>query len=277
MAISTAIFDKNPFENCVVLGHVLDKHGKKMSKHLGNVVDPNEVIDSQGADAVRWHFYTSSYPWLPSRFSEDDVKEVHKRFLSTYWNVYSFYVLYANLDKFNPNDYKDYDVSNIMDRWILSKLNTLIKEVDEMLDSYKITNAAYKIETFVDELSNWYVRRNRSRYWTNGFDEDKISAFMTLYLVLIDLSKILAPFIPFITEEIYQNLVRNFDKDSKESIHLCDFPKCNYDLIDKELESRMDLAYKIVKLGRSARNNANIKNRQPLQKILVSGEDLEVY
>ena len=248
-----------------------------MSKHLGNVVDPNEVIDSQGADAVRWHFYTSSYPWLPSRFSEDDVKEVHKRFLSTYWNVYSFYVLYANLDKFNPNDYKDYDVSNIMDRWILSKLNTLIKEVDEMLDSYKITNAAYKIETFVDELSNWYVRRNRSRYWTNGFDEDKISAFMTLYLVLIDLSKILAPFIPFITEEIYQNLVRNFDKDSKESIHLCDFPKCNYDLIDKELESRMDLAYKIVKLGRSARNNANIKNRQPLQKILVSGEDLEVY
>lgn len=277
MAISTAIFDKNPFENCIVLGHVLDKHGKKMSKHLGNVVDPNEVIDSQGADAVRWHFYTSSYPWLPSRFSEDDVKEVHRRFLSTYWNVYSFYVLYANLDKFNPNNYKDYVVSNIMDKWILSKLNTLIKDVDEMLSSYKITNSAYKIETFVDELSNWYIRRNRSRYWTNGFDEDKISAFMTLYLVLVDLSKILAPFIPFVTEEIYQNLVRNFDKNSEESIHLCDFPKCNYDLIDKDLESDMDLAYKIVKLGRSARNNANIKNRQPLQKILVSGENLERY
>lgn len=277
MAISTAIFDKNPFENCVVLGHVLDKHGKKMSKHLGNVVEPNSVIDSQGADAVRWHFYTSSYPWLPSRFSQDDVEEVHRRFLSTYWNVYSFYVLYANLDKFNPNEHKDFKPSNIMDKWILSKLNTLISEVGSLLDTYKITNAAHKIETFVDELSNWYVRRNRARYWTGGFDEDKISAFMTLYLVLVDLSKLLAPFIPFVTEEIYQNLVRNFDKNAEESIHLCKFPTCNYDLIDKDLEKDMDLAYKIVRLGRSARNSVNIKNRQPLQKILVSGEDLEVY
>lgn len=277
IAISTAIFDKNPFENCVVLGHVLDKHGKKMSKHLGNVVEPNSVINSQGADAVRWHFYTSSYPWLPSRFSEGDVEEVYRRFLSTYWNIYSFYVLYANLDRFNPNDHKDFKPSNIMDKWVLSKLNTLINEVDSLLEVYKITNAANKIEIFVDELSNWYVRRNRARYWTDGFDEDKIGAFMTLYLVLVDLSKLLAPFIPFVTEEIYQNLVRNFDKNSEESIHLCKFPICNYDLIDKDLEKDMDLAYKIVKLGRSARNSVNIKNRQPLLKILVSGEDLEVY
>ena len=277
MAISTAIFDKSPFENCIVLGHVLDKHGKKMSKHLGNVVDPNEVIDSLGADAVRWHFYTSSYPWLPSRFSEDDVKEVHRRFLSTYWNVYSFYVLYANLDKFDPSKHRDFKIVSIMDKWILSKLNTLIKEVDSLLESYKITNAAFKIETFVDELSNWYVRRNRSRYWIGGVDEDKISAFMTLYIVLVDLSKLLSPFIPFITEEIYQNLVVNIDKNSLESIHLCKFPICNENLIDKDLEKHMDLAYKIVKLGRSARNNANIKNRQPLYKILVSGENLEIY
>ncbi len=277
MAISTAIFDKNPFENCIVLGHVLDKHGKKMSKHLGNVVDPNEVIDSLGADSVRWHFYTSSYPWLPSRFSEDDVKEVYRRFLSTYWNVYSFYVLYANLDKFNPIEHEDFKMVNIMDKWILSKLNTLIKDVDNLLNSYKITNAAFKIETFVDELSNWYVRRNRSRYWIDGVDEDKISAFMILYLVLVDLSKLLAPFIPFITEEIYQNLVANIDKTKPESIHLCKFPVCDESLIDEKLEKEMDLAYKIVKLGRSARNNVNIKNRQPLQKILVSGETLDVY
>ena len=277
MAISTAVFNTNPFENCIVLGHVLDKHGKKMSKHLGNVVDPNQVIDSLGADAVRWHFYTSSYPWLPSRFSEDDVKEVHKRFLSTYWNVYSFYVLYANLDKFNPMDHKDFKPVNVMDKWILSKLNTLISEVDSLLNSYKITNAAYKIETFVDGLSNWYVRRNRSRYWANGFSEDKISAFMTLYEVLVELTKLMAPFIPFVTEEMYQNLVVNINKDNPESVHLCKFPKCNEHLINKELEKEMDLAYKIVKLGRSARSNVNIKNRQPLQKILVSGENLEVY
>ncbi len=277
MAISTAIFDKNPFENCIVLGHILDKHGKKMSKHLGNVVDPNEVINSLGADAVRWHFYTSSYPWIPSRFSEDDVKEVHKRFLLTYWNVYSFYVLYANLDEFDPTKHEGFEVKNVMDRWILSKLSTLIEEVDSLLDSYKITNAAYKIEGFVDELSNWYVRRNRSRYWANGFGEDKVSAFMTLYTVLVDLSKLLSPFIPFVTEEIYQNLVVNIDDKKPESIHLCKFPKCNYDFTDKELEKNMDLAYKIVKLGRSARSSVNIKNRQPLKKILVSGRDLEGY
>lgn len=277
MAISTAIFDKNPFENCVVLGHVLDKHGKKMSKHLGNVVDPNHVIDLLGADSVRWHFYVSSYPWLPSRFSEDDVKDVYRRFLSTYWNVYSFYVLYAGLDNFNPVEHKDFKLVSIMDKWILSKLNTLIKEVDMLLGEYKITNAALKIETFVDELSNWYVRRNRSRYWIDGVDEDKISAFMTLYLVLVDLSKLLAPFVPFITEEIYQNLVRNLDKSQPESIHLCKFPKCDDNLIDENLQKEMDLAYKIVKLGRSARSNVNIKNRQPLQKILVSGESLDFY
>ena len=277
MAISTAIFDKNPFENCIVLGHVLDKNGKKMSKHLGNVVDPNEVIDALGADAVRWHFYTSSYPWIPSRFSEDDVREVQRRFLSTYWNVYYFYVLYAELDKFNPMEHKNFKVSNIMDKWILSKLNTLIKEVDSLLDSYRITNAAYKIETFVDELSKWYVRRNRARFWSNGFSEDKISAFMTLYNVIVDLSKLLCPFVPFVTEEIYRNLVLSFDKNAEESIHLCKFPVCDESLINYELQKDMDLAYKIVKLGRSARNNVNIKNRQPLRKILVSGESLENY
>ena len=277
VAISTVVFDTNPFENCIVLGHVLDEHEKKMSKHLGNVLDSNEVIDSFGADAVRWHFYTSSYPWFPSRFSNNDVKEAHKRFLSTYWNVYSFYVLYANLDKFDASKYKDFKIANIMDKWILSKLNTLILDVDKLLEGYKITNAALRIETFVDELSNWYVRRNRARYWTDRVDEDKISAFMTLYEVLVNLTKILAPFIPFITEEIYQNIVLSVDKNEPESIHLCKFPRVNKELIDKELEKNMDLAYKIVRLGRSARNSVNIKNRQPLQKMMVSGQEIEVY
>ncbi|MDY2729852.1 isoleucine--tRNA ligase [Clostridium sp. HCP1S3_B4] len=277
LAVSTSIFGKNPFENCIVLGHVLDKKGLKMSKHKGNVVDPFEVLGSQGADATRWHFYTASAPWLPTRFSIDDVAESQRKFLSTLWNVYSFYVLYADIDKFNPLEYKDFKSENVMDKWIMSKLNTLVKDVDEKLNSYDITNAALEIEEFTDSLSNWYVRRNRARYWTQELTDDKIGAYVTLYNVLVTLAKVAAPFVPFITEEIYQNLVVNLDKNAIESIHLCLWPKVDESLINKDLEKEMDLAYSIVKLGRSARNGANIKNRQPLSKILVSASSLPEY
>ncbi|MDF2504965.1 MULTISPECIES: isoleucine--tRNA ligase [Clostridium] len=277
LAISTAIFDTNSFENCVVLGHVLDKHGLKMSKHKGNVVDPFAVLEHQGADAARWHFYTASAPWLPTRFSEDDVAETQRKFLSTLWNVYSFYVLYAEIDKFNPSEHKDFVSENVMDKWIVSKLNTLIKEVDEDLNSYKITQGALAIENFVDELSNWYVRRNRSRYWTTDLTEDKIGAYTTLYNVLVTLSKVAAPFIPFMTEQIYQSLVVALDPKAKESVHLCSWPEYHEKLVDKKLENDMDLAYKTVKLGRSARNAANIKNRQPLGEMLLSTKAIPAY
>lgn len=277
LAISTAIFDTNPFENCVVLGHVLDKKGLKMSKSKGNVVDPFTVLDSQGADATRWHFYTASAPWLPTRFSIDDVAETQRKFLSTLWNVYSFYVLYADLDKFNPLQYSEFVSENVMDKWIMSKLNTLIKDVDSNLSSYKITQAALDIEEFTDELSNWYVRRNRSRYWSEELTDDKIGAYVTLYRVLTTLTKVAAPFVPFITEEIYQNLVVNLEPNAIESIHLCTWPIVEEKAIDKKLEEEMDLAYNIVKLGRSARNGANIKNRQPLSKMLVSTTSLPDY
>ncbi|MBM7834004.1 isoleucine--tRNA ligase [Clostridium sardiniense] len=277
LAISTAIFDRNPFENCIVLGHVLDKKGLKMSKSKGNVVDPFDVLDSQGADATRWHFYTASAPWLPTRFSIDDVAEASRKFLSTLWNVYSFYVLYADLDKFNPSKYADFESDNVMDKWILSKLNTLIKTVEDGLDEYDITKSALAIEDFTDELSNWYVRRNRSRFWSSELTDDKIGAYVTLNKVLVTLAKVAAPFVPFITEEIYQNLVVNLDPTAPESIHLCEWPKVNEKSIDKDLEKDMDLAYTIVKLGRSARNGANVKNRQPLSKILVSTTSLPNY
>lgn len=277
LAISTAIFDTNPFENCIVLGHVLDKKGLKMSKSKGNVVDPFEVLDAQGADATRWHFYTASAPWLPTRFSVDDVAEAQRKFLSTLWNVYSFYVLYAELDKFNPLDYKDFKSENVMDKWIMSKLNTLIKDVDSNLNSYQITQAALIIEEFTDELSNWYVRRNRARYWSEDLTEDKIGAYVTLYRVLTTLVKVAAPFVPFITEEIYQNLVTGLDKSAKESVHLCTWPVVDENAIDEKLEKEMDLAYTIVKLGRSARNGANIKNRQPLSKMLLSTDAIPEY
>ncbi|WP_163195326.1 isoleucine--tRNA ligase [Clostridium thermarum] len=277
LAISTAIFDTNPFENCVVLGHVLDKHGLKMSKHKGNVVDPFEVIEHQGSDATRWHFYTASAPWLPTRFSEDDVAETQRKFLSTLWNVYSFYVLYASLDNFDPTKYADFESGNVMDKWIMSKLNTLVKTVDEDLDGYRITQAALAIESFTDELSNWYVRRNRARYWSEELTDDKIGAYVTLYRVLVTLCKVAAPFVPFMTEEIYQNLVVNLDPSAPESIHLCMWPEYNADAVDKDLEKAMDLAYSIVKLGRSARNGANIKNRQPLSEMLVSTAALPEY
>ena len=277
LAISTAVFDRNPFENCIVLGHVLDKKGLKMSKSKGNVVDPFEVLASEGADATRWHFYTASAPWLPTRFSTDDVSEAGRKFLSTLWNVYSFYVLYADLDKFNPIEYADFVSDNVMDKWIMSKLNTLVKDVDDKLNSYDITNAALAIEDFTDELSNWYVRRNRARYWSETLTDDKIGAYVTLYRVLTTLVKVSAPFVPFITEEIYQNLVVNLDPKAEESVHLCLWPEVNEKAIDKNLEAEMDLAYKIVKLGRSARNGANIKNRQPLSKMLVSTDSLPAY
>ena len=277
LAISTAIFDRNPFENCIVLGHVLDKKGLKMSKSKGNVVDPFTVLDAQGADATRWHFYTASAPWLPTRFSVDDVGEAGRKFMGTLWNVYSFYVLYAELDKFNPLDYSDFVSENVMDKWVMSKLNTLVKDVDSMLASYQITQAALAIEDFTDELSNWYVRRNRGRYWTEELTDDKIGAYVTLYRVLTTVIKVAAPFVPFITENIYQNLVVGLDKDAEESIHLCAWPQVDDNAINKELEKEMDLAYTIVKLGRSARNGANIKNRQPLSQMLISTDSLPEY
>lgn len=277
MALSTCLFDTNPFENCIVLGHVLDKKGLKMSKSKGNVVDPFEVLSSQGADATRWHFYTASAPWLPTRFSIDDVAETQRKFLGTLWNVYSFYVLYAEIDNFDPTKYADFVSDNVMDKWIISKLNTLIETVDEGLNTYKITQAALAIEDFTDELSNWYVRRNRARYWSQELTDDKIGAYVTLYKVLTNLVTVAAPFVPFMTEEIYQNLVRNLDNNAPESIHLCTWPEVNKEAINKELEKEMDLAYTLVKLGRSARNAANIKNRQPLSELLISTKSLPEY
>ena len=270
-AIGTSLFGRTPFENCIVLGHVLDGKGQKMSKSKKNGVDP------VGADATRWHFYTCSAPWLPTRLSLENVQETQRGFLATLWNVYSFYCLYAEIDKFNPLDYKNFKSDNLMDKWIISKLNTLVKEVDEKLDKYDITASALQIEEFTDSLSNWYVRRNRERFWGTDLTNDKIGAYVTLYRVLVTLAKISAPFVPFMTEEIYQNLVVGLDKNAKESIHLCTWPEVNSSEIDKTLEAEMDLAYKIVKLGRSARNSVNIKNRQPLSEMLISVKTLPEY
>lgn len=277
LAISTALFDKNPFENCIVLGHVLDKKGQKMSKSKGNVVDPFEVLNAQGADATRWHFYTASAPWLPTRFSVDDVADAQRKFLSTFWNVYSFYVMYANIDNFNPMQYKDFVSDNVMDKWIMSKLNTLVKDVEAGLDAYDITNSALEIEEFTDELSNWYVRRNRARFWSEELTDDKIGAYMTLHRVLVTLTKVAAPFVPFMTEEIYQNLVVSLDETAEESLHLTKWPEVDENAINPALEAEMDLAYNIVKLGRSARNTSNIKNRQPLSEMLISTNALPEY
>ena len=276
-ALGTALFGKTPFENCIVLGHVLDGKGQKMSKSKKNGVDPFLLLDTVGADAIRWHFYTCSAPWLPTRLSLENVQETQRGFLATLWNVYSFYVLYAEIDKFNPLDYQNFESSNIMDKWIISKLNTLVKEVDEKLEKYDITTAALQIEEFTDSLSNWYVRRNRERFWGTELNDDKIGAYVTLYEVLVTLAKVSAPFVPFMTEEIYQNLVVGLDKNAPESIHLCTWPKVNLRKIDKKLEEEMDLAYTIVKLGRSARNSVNIKNRQPLSEMLISVNTLPEY
>lgn len=272
-AISTLLFDQPAYKNCIVLGLVQDKEGQKMSKHKGNVVDPWTVLNKQGADAVRWYFYTASAPWLPSRFYEEAVSEVQRKFMGTLWNTYAFYILYANIDNFDPSKYNlEYDKLSVMDKWILSRLNTLVKTVDANLENYKITEAARAIQDFTDELSNWYVRRNRERFWGNEMEQDKINAYMTLFTVLDTLIKVSAPFIPFMSEAIYQNLVRSINPEAPESVHLCDFPICDEEMIDKELEKNMDLVLKIVVLGRAGRNKANVKTRQPLSKMLVKAD-----
>ena len=273
MAISTLIFDCAPYKNVLVLGHVLDKDGQKMSKSKGNAVDPFEALAEFGADPIRWYFYSNSAPWLPNRFSREAVIEGQRRFMGTLWNTYAFYVLYANIDGFDPTKYtvESSDLS-VMDRWILSKLNSAVKAVDNCLASYKITEATRVLEGFVDELSNWYVRRCRERYWESGMEKDKIAAYTTLYTALVTVAKISAPFIPFMTEEIYRNLVCSVDKTAPESVHLCLYPEVNEDLIDKALEENMDEVVRIVTLGRACRNSAGIKNRQPVAKMYVSAE-----
>ena len=270
MAISTLIFDEAPYKNVVVLGHVQDDKGIKMSKHKGNVILPMDILNDQGSDAVRWYFYSNSAPWLPNRFSAKNVSESQRKFLGTLWNTYAFYVLYANIDKFDPTKYTlDTEKLTVLDKWILSKLNTLIKTVDSFLENYKITEATRAMTEFVDELSNWYVRRSRTRFWASELTDDKICAYMTLYTVLVEFSKLSAPFIPFMTEEIYRNLVISVDKNAPESVHICDYPKYDEALSFPEIEEDMDAIRKIVMLGRAARNEANIKNRQPLSKVFV--------
>ncbi len=280
LAVGTLIFDKSPYKNCIVLGHVQDKNGQKMSKHKGNVVDPWSVLNKQGADAVRWYFYENSAPWLPSRFYEEAVNEVQRKYIGTLWNSYAFFVLYANIDKFNPTEYKlEYDKLPPMDKWILSKLQTLNKYVDENLANYRITEPARAMEQFVDDLSNWYVRRSRERFWGEGMPQDKINAYMTLHTVLVTMAKLTAPFTPFIAEAIYSNIVRNVDKNAPESVHLCDWPEYHEEYVDKELEENMDKVLQIVVLGRAARNAANIKNRQPIGLMYVKSEKVlpEMY
>ncbi|HHW47043.1 MAG TPA: isoleucine--tRNA ligase [Clostridiaceae bacterium] len=273
LAISTLIFDEAPYKNVIVLGLVQDKEGQKMSKHKGNVVDPWNILDKQGADAVRWYFYVGSAPWLPSRFYEEAVSEGQRKFMGTLWNTYAFYVLYANIDKFNPTEYKlDYDKLSSMDKWILSRLYTLIRTVDKNLENYRITESARAIQDFTDELSNWYVRRSRERFWQKDMNQDKINAYMTLYTVLAEVTKLIAPFVPFMAEEIYQNLVISVDKSAPESVHLCDYPEFIEKYVDEELEKNMDLVLKIVVQGRACRNAANIKNRQPIGKMYVKAD-----
>ena len=277
LAISTLLFDKAPFKNCIVLGHVNDKNGIKMSKHKGNVVDPWSVLDKQGADAVRWYFYTGSAPWLPSRFYEEAVSEAQRKYMGTLWNTYAFFVLYADIDKFDPSKYDiDKCKLSLMDKWVLSKLNTLVKTVDENLDKYNIFDSARALQSFTDDLSNWYVRRCRERYWGHDMTEDKISAYTTLYTVLVTMAKLSAPFTPFMSESIYQNLVPNFFKDAPISVHLCDFPEYNENYVDLDLESGMQDVLDLVVLGRATRNISNIKNRQPLSKIYVCAENKSV-
>ncbi|MEG1710603.1 MAG: isoleucine--tRNA ligase, partial [Clostridia bacterium] len=269
LAISTIVFDKAPFKNCIVLGHVNDKNGIKMNKHKGNGVDPWTVLDKQGADAVRWYFYTVGAPWIPSRFYPEAVSESQK-FLGTLWNTYAFFVLYADIDKFDPTCYKLIDCElTVMDKWILSKLNTLVKTIENGLDNYEITDTSRSIASFTDELSNWYVRRCRERYWGSDMSKDKIAAYCTLYEVLTKLIKIAAPFVPFITEEIYSNLVLSFYKDAPISVHMSQFPNCEEDRINKKLEATMDNLMAVVVLGRAARNASNMKNRQPLSTLYI--------
>ena len=273
LAESTLLFNKAPYENVIVLGHVQDENGQKMSKSKGNAVDPFDALETYGADAIRWYFYINSAPWLPNRFHGKAVTEGQRKFMSTLWNTYAFFVLYANIDNFDASKYTlDKESLSVMDKWLLSKLNTVVKAVDSHLENYRIPEAARALQEFVDEMSNWYVRRSRDRFWAKGMEQDKINAYMTLYTALVTISKTAAPMIPFMTEDIYQNLVRSVDKTAPESIHLCDFPVADETLIDKELEAAMEEVLDIVVMGRAARNAANIKNRQPIGTMFVKAE-----
>ena len=279
LAISTLIFNKAPYKNVIVLGHVQDENGQKMSKSKGNAVDPFQALEEFGADAIRWYFYINSAPWLPNRFHGKAVMEGQRKFMGTLWNTYAFFVLYANIDEFDATKYKlEYDKLPVMDKWLLSKLNTLIKTVDTNLGNYQIPEAARALQEFVDDMSNWYVRRSRERFWAKGMEQDKINAYMTLYTALVTVSKVAAPLIPFMTEQIYQNLVCNIDKTAPESIHLCDYPAADESCIDEKLEDNMDEVLKIVVMGRAARNTANIKNRQPIGRMFVKApHELSVF
>lgn len=279
LAISTLIFNQAPYKNVIVLGHVQDENGQKMSKSKGNAVDPFDALETYGADAIRWYFYANSAPWLPNRFHGKAVQEGQRKFMGTLWNTYAFFVLYANIDRFDAARYRlEYDKLPVMDKWLLSKLNSLVLEVDNSLEHYRIPEAARALQEFVDEMSNWYVRRSRERFWAKGMAQDKINAYMTLYTALVTVSKAAAPMIPFMTEDIYRNLVRSIDKNAPESVHLCDFPTVEQNWIDKALEADMDEVLKIVVLGRAARNTANIKNRQPIGKMYVkAGHELSAF
>lgn len=270
LAESTLLFNKAPYENVIVLGHVQDENGQKMSKSKGNAVDPFEALETYGADAIRWYFYINSAPWLPNRFHGKAVTEGQRKFMGTLWNTYAFFVLYANIDGFDATKYSlDYDKLTVMDKWLLSKMNTLILAVDRDLENYRIPEAARALQEFVDEMSNWYVRRGRERFWAKGMEQDKINAYMTLYTALVTVCKLAAPMIPFMTEEIYLNLVRSIDKTAPESIHLCDYPGAEESRIDRRLEENMDQLLKVVVMGRACRNAANIKNRQPIGRMFV--------
>ncbi|MEG2834274.1 MAG: class I tRNA ligase family protein, partial [Ruthenibacterium sp.] len=275
LAISTLIFNKAPYKNVLVLGHVQDENGQKMSKSKGNTVDPFEALGTYGADAIRWYFYSNSAPWLPNRFHGKAVQEGQRKFMGTLWNTYAFYVLYANIDKFDATKYTlDYEKLSVMDRWLLSKMNSLIQTVDGHLENYRVPEAARALQAFVDDMSNWYVRRNRERYWGKDMPQDKINAYMTLYTALVTVCKLAAPMVPFMAESIYQNLVRSLDVSAPESVHLCDYPVAETSHIDAQLEYDMDLVLEIVVLGRAARNAANLKNRQPLAKMFVKAEEV---
>ena len=270
IAISTLLFDKSPYRNVIVLGHVQDKDGQKMSKSKGNAVDPMDALGRHGADAIRWYFYENSAPWLPNRFHDDAVQEGARKFMGTLWNTYAFYVLYANIDEFDPTKYTlDYDQLSVMDRWVLSRLNTMVRTVDDCLAHYRVTEAAKALQSFVEELSNWYVRRCRSRFWAKGMEQDKVNAYLTLYTALVTTVKAAAPMVPFITESIYRNLVCSVDKNAPISVHLADFPTANEAWIDPVLEDNMEVVLEVVTLGRAARNAANIKNRQPVGQMYV--------
>ncbi len=273
MAESTLLFNRSPYENVIVLGHVQDENGQKMSKSKGNAIDPFDALEAYGADAIRWYFYINSAPWLPNRFHGKAVQEGQRKFLGTLWNTYAFFVLYANIDSFDATKYKlEYDRLPVMDKWLLSKLNSAVKSVDDHLEHYRIPEAAKVLDNFVDEMSNWYVRRSRERFWAKGMEQDKINAYMTLYTALVTIAKCAAPMVPFMTEQIYRNLVCSIDQNAPESVHLCDFPSADESVIDKELEENMEEVLQLVVMGRAARNTANIKNRQPIGTMFVKAK-----